>query len=416
MKLLQINTVVNYGSTGRIAEQIGDLALEKGFKSYIAYGRKNGNSHSELIRIGTKFDNYTHVAKTRITDKHGLGSVGATKKFISIINEIEPDIIHLHNIHGYYLNYKLLFEYLNEIQIPIVWTLHDCWSFTGHCAYFDFVNCSKWISGCHSCPQLAAYPKSYVDNSKANFNLKSKLFAANKNLTLVPVSFWLKNLLTKSVLKNLQKKVIHNGVNLEKFKPYSDTTDIDRKFNIVNEHLILGVASVWEQRKGLQDFVKLNDLLKDRFKIMLVGLDKKQINSLPANIIGIERTESQEELAQIYSRADVFFNPTYEDNFPTTNLEAMACGTPVITYDTGGSPESITDETGFIITKGDLRLALEKIELLVNKNKIATTSKCRDNISSNYEMNKQFEKYFDLYEKILSKKVTRKKMGKKNII
>lgn len=406
MKLLQINTVVNYGSTGRIAEQIGNLAIEKGFKSYIAYGRKNGESNSSLIKIGTKLDNYTHVAKTRLTDKHGLGSKSATKKFLSIIEEIKPDIIHLHNIHGYYLNYQLLFEYLNEIQIPIVWTLHDCWSFTGHCAYFDFVNCNRWTSGCYSCPQLASYPKSYVDNSKANFNLKSKLFAANKNLTLVPVSYWLENLLTKSVLKNLPKKVIHNGVDLEKFKTYTDTTKIDEKFNIANKHLILGVASVWEKRKGLQDFIKLNELLKEDFKIMLVGLNEKQIKTLPSNIIGVKRTESQEELAQIYSRADIFFNPTYEDNFPTTNLEAMACGTPVITYDTGGSPESITKETGFIVTKGNLNAALEKIELLVNKNHFDITKKCSNNISTNYEMNQQFEKYFELYEKILSIKVS----------
>jgi len=406
MKLLQINTVVNYGSTGRIAEQIGNLAIEKGFKSYIAYGRKNRESNSSLIKIGTKLDNYTHVAKTRLTDKHGLGSQSATKKFLSIIKEIKPDIIHLHNIHGYYLNYQLLFEYLNEMQIPIVWTLHDCWSFTGHCAYFDYVNCNKWISGCFSCPQLASYPKSYVDNSKANFNLKSKLFAANKNLTLVPVSYWLENLLTKSVLKNLPKKVIHNGVDLEKFKTYTDTTKIDEKFNIASKHLILGVASVWEKRKGLQDFIKLNELLKENFKIMLVGLNEKQIKTLPSNIIGVKRTESQEELAQIYSRADIFFNPTYEDNFPTTNLEAMACGTPVITYDTGGSPESITEETGFIVTKGNLNAALEKIELLVNKNHFDITKKCSNNISANYEMNQQFEKYFELYEKILSIKVS----------
>jgi putative colanic acid biosynthesis glycosyltransferase len=402
MKLLQINTVVNYGSTGRIAEQIGNLAIEKGFKSYIAYGRKDGTSNSSLIKIETKLGNYLHVAKTRLSDKHGLGSEKATKQFISKIDKIQPDIIHLHNIHGYYLNYMLLFQYLNTKQIPIVWTLHDCWSFTGHCAYFDFVDCSKWKTGCHACPQLNTYPKSFVDNSYTNYKLKSALFSKNPNLTLVPVSYWLKDLLSKSILKTHSKKVIHNGIDLKKFKPYYNLENIQEKFRLGNKFLILGVASVWEQRKGLQDFIKLSELINDDFQIMLVGLNKAQLKSLPNKIIGLCRTDSQEELAKLYSRANVFFNPTYEDNFPTTNLEAMACGTPVITYNTGGSPESITSETGFIVEKGNLSTAYEKIKLLKYKHPFDTANKCIENIRESFEMNKQFEKYFNLYSKLLS--------------
>jgi len=403
-KLLQINTVVNYGSTGRITSQIGDLAIKKGYESYIAFGRKNGKSNSTLLKIESKIGNYFHVVRTRLTDRHGLGSANATKRLIAKIKELSPDIIHLHNIHGYYLNYELLFEYLNISKTPIVWTLHDCWSFTGHCAYFDFIGCKKWETGCYSCPQLKTYPKSYLDNSDKNYALKKKVFNLNENLTLVPVSGWLQSLITKSILKNHNSKVIHNGVNTQIFKPHPPDKTFDNKFGIENKFVILGVASIWEPRKGLKDFIELGKLIDDDCRIILVGLNINQLKDLPKKVIGLSRTDSQKDLVQLYSRADIFFNPTYEDNFPTTNLEAMACGTPVISYNTGGSPEPLTSETGFVVVKGDLTSALGKINFLKKNYPKLISDKCVDNVRTNFEMNNQFEKYFQLYDEILTPK------------
>jgi glycosyltransferase involved in cell wall biosynthesis len=287
-----------------------------------------------------------HGLQTRIFDNHGMASKIATKKLIKQIKQINPNIIHLHNIHGYYLNYAILFEYLNELNIPIVWTLHDCWSITGHCTYFSFVGCNKWKSECYSCPQKKSYPTSwFIDRSKENFRLKKKHFTSLSNMTIVPVSNWLSDLIKESYLHKYPIRTIHNGIDLSVFKP-SDSEKFKSMYNIQNKFILLGVANKWELRKGLKDFVELSNLLDSDYKIVLVGLSRKQIEQLPDNILGIERTESVEGLAEIYSAGDVFLNPTYEDNFPTTNLEALACGTPVITYETGGSPEAIDESTG----------------------------------------------------------------------
>lgn len=349
MKILQINSVCGIGSTGRIATDIHNILIKQGHESYIAYGRNLPKNCDNTIRIGTIIGNYIHVAKTRIFDKHGFGSILATKKLINKIKDINPDIIHLHNIHGYYINIKILFNYLKLANKPVVWTLHDCWSFTGHCAYFDYVGCEKWKSGCYSCPEKKAYPRSLiVDNSIHNFKIKKKIFTGVKNLTIVTPSQWLANLVQKSFLNEYPVKIINNGINLNIFKP--NKSDFRKKFNLYGKFIILGVAGVWDRRKGLKHFIEMADKVSKDEVIVLVGLTEKQINQVPKNIIGITRTDNVEELVDIYSSADVFVNPTLEDNFPTTNLEALACGTPVVTFDTGGSPESIVNlKTGIVI-------------------------------------------------------------------
>lgn len=402
MKLLQINTVVNYGSTGRIAENIGKIAIDKNWESYIAYGRKEGNSESKLIKIENKLGNYTHVIKTRITDKHGLGSTKKTKDFINIIKDISPDLIHLHNLHGYYLNYQVLFEYLNSIDTPIIWTLHDCWTFTGHCSHFEFVKCEKWKTECHKCPQLKEYPASFLnDNSKGNFILKKNYFAGNKNLHLVAVSQWLANLLNDSFFKNHPISVINNGIDTSNFNITSSESVIE-KYSLQNKFIVLGVTSVWNDRKGLSDLIAISSKLSKDKIMVIVGLNDKQLKKLPKNIVGIKRTNSILELSQLYNCANIFLNPTYEDNFPTTNLEAMACGTPVVTYNTGGSPESITSKTGFIVDQGNITMMIDVIEKVTTMNKTKFKKECRSNVENNYEMNNQFLKYFDLYESILN--------------
>lgn len=397
--LLQINTVVNRGSTGRIAEEIGNLAINAGWNSYIAYGRKPGYSKSNLIRIGNVFHCYWHVLKTRLFDKHGLGSKSATMMFVEEIERISPDIIHLHNIHGYYLNYSILFKYLSEANIPIVWTLHDCWSFTGHCPYFDFVNCDKWKYQCSNCIQRKKYPASwFADRSKMNYIDKKNCFSRPRNLTLVPVSNWLNNLVKYSFLSKNDTVVIHNGIDLDTFYPRNS---IKEKLGLQNQFVILGVANIWEERKGLDEFIQLSREVSSDVTIILIGLSKKQMRIIPSNIIGIERTDSVNQLAEFYSSADIFLNLTKEDNFPTTNIEALACGTPVLTYRTGGSVEAVTPEVGFVVDQGDLGSILVAIQVVKTNGKEKYISICRDHAVLHFRNSQCFTKYIDLYNSLL---------------
>ena len=398
--VLQINVTANSGSTGRIVEEIGRLVLQKDWNNIIAYGRKEIQSSSKTIRIGNKISLYQHVLLTRIFDKHGLGSVKSTKKFLTQIEDLNPDIIHLHNIHGYYLNYKLLFDFLSNSGIPVVWTLHDCWPITGHCAYFDFVNCSKWETGCFNCPQKKVYPASWLcDRSEKNYRQKKESFTLPENITLVSVSNWLSNIINKSFLADKHHVLIRNGINLDHFT--NRESGFRNKYQIQDKTIILGVASVWDQRKGLNDFIRLSNKLDKKSIIVLVGLSKFQMMKLPPNIIAIKRTENITGLAEIYSAADVFFNPTWEDNYPTTNLEAIACGTPVITYNTGGSIESVSDSTGYIIEKGNLNECLNALKDIREKGRSYFMTTCREYARNHFNQEVIFKQYIELYKKIL---------------
>lgn len=362
MKVLQINSVCGIGSTGRIATDIHNILIEQGHESYIAYGRDLPKNCDNAIRIGTKIDNYTHVAKTRVLDKHGFGSIQATKEFINKIKDIDPDIIHLHNIHGYYINVEILFNYLKEANKPVVWTLHDCWSFTGHCAHFDYIGCNKWKTGCFNCPLKQEYPKSVlIDNSEWNYNKKKETFSGIKNLTIVTPSNWLADLVRDSFLNNYDIVTIHNGIDLSVFKPIE--SDFRKKYKLENKFMILGVSSVWNQRKGFYEYIKLSNMLEEDEVIVLVGVSEKQKENLPQNIVGITRTSNVKELAEIYSSSDVFVNLTLEDNYPTVNLEAKACGTLVVTYNTGGCSETVNQCVDITIDKNteDVLKMIKKI-------------------------------------------------------
>lgn len=401
-KLLQINSTVNVGSTGRIAEQIGAKAIAHGWESYIAYGRACGDSCSTIIKIGSVVGVWLHALLTRLTDKHGLFSTFATKRLIRRIEEINPDIIHLHNIHGYYINYKILFDYLHKADIPIVWTLHDCWSITGHCSHFEYVKCNKWKSECCNCPQKQSYPTSILlDRSKKNFIDKKQQFSRINNLTLVPVSAWLASVVHDSFLKNKKVSVIYNGIDLQMFEPRKNE-EITKQYK--GKHIVLGVASPWSDKKGWSDFLKLHTLLsKDKYQIVLIGLSAEQTKQLPRGIIGLSRTNSVIELAEWYSQADVFVNMTYEDSYPTTNLEAISCGTPVITYCTGGSPESVTPQTGIIVEQGNLDGVVKAIEELCAEDRYEMRKLCRKHALEHFDCDRNYEMYLKLYEQLLSR-------------
>ena len=392
--LLQINVTANWGSTGKIAEDIGRLAIENSFESWIGYGRGNPNSKSNLIRIGNDFDLKFHGIQTRLFDNHGLASKSVTRNFINKINDIKPDIIHLHNIHGYFLNYPLLFNYLKEWGGPVVWTLHDCWSFTGHCAHYTYAHCNKWQSHCEKCPQKKIYPASlFRDRSFNNFEDKKNSFLGLPNLTLVTVSNWLADQVSKSFLKDYPIKVIHNGVDLNIFKPVEKITkDYEKK-------LVLGIANVWSERKGLEEFKKLRTLLPSNYEILLIGLNKDQIKSLPIGIKGLQRTETVDELVNYYNMADVYVNPSVEETLGMTTIEAMACGTPVVVYNSTAVPEPVNENSGFVVDYKNINQLAKKIQFVCEEMPF-TSSDCRARTEALFDKNNSFQDYINLYKNL----------------
>lgn len=400
MKLLQINVTSNWGSTGRIVEDIGKEAIERGITSFVAYGRNANNSISNTIRIGTIMDIYVHYIQTRLLDRQGLASVGATKDLVDEIIKIAPDIIHLHNIHGYYLNFPILFKFLAQANIPVIWTLHDCWSFTGHCTHYSFIGCKRWQTSCHNCPQRRMYPKSLLfDRSRKNFVDKLNYFTSMKNLTLVTVSQWLASEIAKSFLKKYPTHVIHNGVDTEVFTPM-----IGKKNDFgIAEHkfVILGVASVWSPRKGLQDFFYLRQYLSADYIIILIGLDKKQIESLPKGIIGLQRTNSINELAKYYSIADVYLNTSVEETFGLTTVESLSCGVPAIVYNSTACTEVISKETGIVVEPHDIKGIARVLQKMKINEIIFDPQKCRERAVCFFNKNIQYSKYINLYNSIL---------------
>lgn len=388
MKVLMINVVCGIRSTGRICTDLATELERQGHEVKIAYGRETVPKQFQkyAVRIGTDLEVKLHGVRARFLDDSGFGSKYATEKFIMWVKDYDPDVIHLHNIHGYYINIEILFNYLRTCGKKIIWTLHDCWSFTGHCVYFDYADCEKWKTGCHHCIQKKEYPACIgLDQSKRHFEMKRKIFTGVSNITLVSPSQWLANLVQQSFMREYPVKVIHNGVDTNIFKPTE--SNLKEKYHLEDKKIILGVAAIWDRRKGLDSFIELSRYISDRYQIILVGLKEEQIKKLPQNITGISRTDSPVELAALYTLADVFVNPTLEDNYPTTNLEAIACGTPVITYDTGGSMES-AGKYGASVPKKDVSALVKAIKNVGNLKMV--------NVNIDYQT--AIKKYMELYE------------------
>lgn len=395
MKIAQINTVCGNGSVGRITVDIYHALKRKGHEGKIFYGRRTAPEGVDTERFGTNLDMGMHVLHTFFEGTHGFDSKGQTKKLIESLKAYAPDLIHMHNIHGFYMDVEIFFAFLKEYGKPVVWTLHDCWSFTGHCAYFDFVQCDKWKSGCEKCPQYRnTYPYAlFKDGSRENYSRKKTAFQGVKGMTIVTPSKWLGELVKESYLKEYPVKVIPNGIDLERFVP-QDTKKREK-------HLILGVANVWDRRKGLDYLKKLSTMLdSSKYEIAVVGVTKKQIKELPAGMTGIEHTQNVEELMQLYSQASVYVNPTLEDNFPTTNLEALACGTPVITFETGGSVESIDETCGRVTPQKDVQALKNAVTELCEK--VETMRGACRNRALLYNKYDRFGEYLNLYEESIN--------------
>jgi len=399
MKIVQVNTVCGTGSTGKICMALYHLSESAHITPYIAYGRNTAPAAINSYKIGSKSDFYLHVVRNFIRGESGFASSSQTTRFIDWLRELKPDIIHLHNIHGFYLNVELLFHYLRSSKIPVIWTFHDCWPFTGHCAYFDYINCNKWENGCNACPQhRQAYPYSILkDNSEASYLRKKAAFTGMPNLTIVTPSKWLADLVQSSFLSEYRTLIIPNGIDLSLFKPASHSSS-------ASPRIILGVANVWTKRKGLQYFEEMANLLPDEYVIQLVGLNSRQLNyfrrKYSGKILPIQHTQNIEELVALYQQAYAFVNPTLEDNFPTTNLEALACGTPVITFKTGGSPECITRSCGIVVKEKTAANLIKAIHSLEN-NPLVTPDTCRKQ-ALQYSDKENFNQYINLYQELVS--------------
>lgn len=416
-KLLQINPVLRTStSTGRIMKEIGELAMANGWESYVAYSKgRDGlpGSTSIPVPVGNKASVAWHGLQTRILDRHGLGSVLATKRFIEDIRRIGPDIIHIHNIHGYFLNYRILFDFLSHSGIQVIWTVHDCWLYTGHCYHYMYAGCDRWKTGCGHCPQRGKFPRSlFADRSARNFRDKRDAFCSmpEDRLTIVPVSDWMRSEMSESFLKDYRFQVIHNGIDTDVFSPQPALeSEVRRCYGLGDRHVILGIASIWSEEKGLNDFVEMAARLDSDEVIVLVGMDRKQLDDvlsrygrtvLGDRMVAVKRTADVHQLAGLYSTADVFVNPTWQDNYPTVNLEAISCGTPVVTYRTGGSIEAVAGDTGFVVEQGDIEGLVDAVRRVETLGKAHFRDACRSRAVKEFRKEDRYAEYIELYERL----------------
>lgn len=401
MRIVQINGGAK-GSTGKIMMGIADVARAQGHEvmcaSPITTTNRDAGEDCGYYRIGTFNSRRVNVALARITGFNGCFAWFETYKLLKKIDEFKPDIIHLHNLHDSYIDLPMLFSYIKKHNVPTVWTLHDCWAFTGQCPHFTIVKCDEWKTGCHNCPQYKEYPASLYDNTKRMWNLKKKWFTGVENMTIVTPSKWLAELAKKSYLKGYPIEVINNGIDLDVFKP--TPSNFRERYGISAEkYIVLGVSFAWGYRKGLDCFVEMAEKLGGQYQIVLVGTDDEIDKNLPQNIISIHRTQNQKELAEIYSAADVFAMPTREENYPTVNMEAIACGTPVVTFDVGGCAETIDTSTGIIVSVNEIDKLIEAIKVICRERIDPEVCKKR---AKNHSQDLKYIEYLELYLKVIS--------------
>ena len=394
MRIAQINAVP-YGSTGRIMFQLADALKQEGHSVLCTSGFTWHRPEREDFFLTSGFaEKSAHMLLARITGRTGGFSAHGTRQLLKRLEEFQPDVIHCHNLPGWFVNLPMLFDYIRKKDIPVVWTLHDCWSFTGHCPHFQGIGCDKWKTECHHCPLYRQYPGTFRDHSREMYGLKQKWLGGVNRLTIVTPSRWLGGCVKESFLGEYPVQVIPNGINLDTFRPRKDGCEANEK-----KHTVLGVAYAWDDKKGLDVFLDLSRRLGEDYRIVLVGTDEKIDRQLPSNIQSIHRTQNQQELAQLYSQADVFVNPTREDNLPTVNMEALACGTPVITFDTGGSSEVPDITCGTVVAKNDVD-ALEREIRRVCTERPFTEGQCTARAGL-FSEDRCIQQYLELYRSMV---------------
>ena len=398
MKILTINTTP-YGSVARIAIETAELAEKKGFENRLAFGYSTHPLESKyfVYQFNTFLFSVIDILFRRLTGLMGVYSIYKTWRFIKKVEAYDPDIIHLHNLHGC-INIGIVVNYIKKHNKPVVWTFHDCWSFTGHCVHFDYIKCEKWKKQCFKCPLYREFPQVYVDNSRQMYKLKKKWFGGLPNVTLVSPSYWMASKIKESFLSGYPLKVIHNGINLEIFNIHE--SDFRSRYQLENKFIILGVAFGWGHKKGLDAFVELSKRLSNDYKIVLVGTNEVSDKLLPEQILSIHTTQNQQELSDIYCAADLFVNLTREDTFPTVNIEAIACGTPIVTFNTGGSPEIINETCGFVVEQDNIDELVDRIEF-TRIHRPFTKEACRAR-AMDFDKNNKFIEYIELYKSIVN--------------
>ena len=400
MKIAEIN-MLHYGSTGKIMLQIAQCARDSGHEvktfSVKTFSFQGVELHPDILGhnyVGSYLTRGIHTVVGILTGTNGFFSIAATRKLLRELDAFSPEVIHLHNLHQFCINFPIFFRYIKKKQIRIIWTLHDCWAFTGHCAHFDYIGCEKWKSSCSKCPQYKSYPKSYVDNSKWMYRMKKQWFTGIENMTLVTPSDWLADMVKQSFLAKYPVKVIKNGIDIGVFQPH--VSDFRKRYHCEDKKLLLGVAFGWGQRKGIDVFCELATRLDESYQIVLVGIDEATKPQLPDNIIAISRTDSQRELAEIYTAADLLVNPTREEVLGLVNVEALACGTPVITFRSGGSPECVDETCGVVVERDDIDAMQAQIIRICEERPFLPEDCIRR--ARLFDKNMKFKEYVKLYE------------------
>lgn len=402
MRIFQLNTVCGIKSTGRIAAEIGKLVEAEGGQCRIGCGANpvpDAVAHMAFKTLSVpKRKLYTQMI--RFFDADGFFNRSGTRRLIREMERFQPDVVHLHNIHGGYLHAETLFRYLRKKNLPVVWTLHDCWPFTGHCAYFDYSGCQRWLTQCRNCPQKHSYPVCIgLDRSRRNHIRKRKAFAGLSNLTMVTPCRWLQEHLRQSHMGGYPARVIYNGVDLTAFAP--TPSDIRQRYGLTEGILLLAVAAEWDERKGLRYLLKAAKQLGPDYHFVIIGLSPEQIAALPEGLTGIQHTANVQELAQWYTAADCLVNPSMEDNMPMVNLEALACGTPIAAFRTGGTPEALSETTGLLVDKADVDGLCHAIRQLGPKTPERTEA-CLQRAQS-FDAKRTFEDYLRLYREVAGK-------------
>lgn len=398
-KILLINAVCGIGSTGRIVADLWKTLKDNGYEAKVAFGVGKGFfvDEQDQFKFNNKLGYYWHNALSRITDRAGFYSSIPTLILLHFIDRYKPDLIHLHNLHGYYINIRLLFNYIKRHNIPIVWTLHDCWAFTGHCTHFDYIGCYRWKTNCFSCPQRIEYPQSIVlDRSSRNFVQKKKLLTSLDKMSIVTPSVWLANCVKQSFLSKYDVTSIPNGIDVTIFHPVK--SDIRQRLSIPNnKKIILTVANVWNEKKGFSDVIRLSRILPvNEYQVVMVGVTKPQLSLLPHSIIGIERTENINELVELYSAADIFFNPSKEETMGMVTIEALACGTPAIVYDRTAVPEAVDMNTGIIINSDNLF----EIQRIIERFKFDAKA-CQQRVEESFSEDNMSARYIATYQRMI---------------
>lgn len=401
-RLLQINIVSNHLSTGFIVEDVSKVAQGRGWDTYVCYGRKAIPGVNKEYRIGSPIETIWHYIENRLFDNEGLASRFATYRLIRYIKRIHPDIVHLHNVHDHYLNYRILFGFLNKTNIQVVWTFHDFWAITGHCHHFIDAPCYRWKTQCYDCPLQHSTVNSVIDKSRRNYSFKKQLFTACNNLTIVPVSAWVGEAVMQSFLKDKRIEIIPNGINIEEFsgKDVKECNLFPRE-----KFVIMALARQWSygDRKGLNEYLKLSKKLKDDELIVLVGMSQELSGQMPGNIVGLPRISDKKELVSLYSRADVLLSLSAAETFGLTIVEANICGTPAVVYDNTAPPSLITPKTGFVAKNKDIDDVYNKIQIIKAKGCSAYSKDCIEFVKQNYDKNKNYQRYIDLYDELIRK-------------